>query len=153
MPMLLPAPDRFSMKTCWPHMAESLSATVRATISVGPPAATGTTMRTGLAGYAVFGACARPSRTKRFGATAWAAASAIKRRRVNMSATSALSTGPSYLRSAAISTAELHRNFLRGAIELPPSGALRLAIGSGLELTQRRGTPAAHGNRDDARPV
>jgi hypothetical protein len=49
-PRLLPAPGLFSMNTCWPHIAESLSASMRATVSVGPPAATGTMMRTGLLG-------------------------------------------------------------------------------------------------------
>jgi hypothetical protein len=49
-PRLLPAPGLFSMNTCWPHIAESLSASMRATVSVGPPAATGTMMRTALLG-------------------------------------------------------------------------------------------------------
>src|SRR5262249_15787555 len=47
LPMLVPAPPLFSMTTCWPHILESFSASMRATISVGPPAATGTMRRTG----------------------------------------------------------------------------------------------------------
>src|SRR6516165_12480131 len=59
LPMLLPAPALFSMNTVWPHIAESFSASMRATISVGPPAATGTMMRTGFVGYPAFDVCAR----------------------------------------------------------------------------------------------
>src|SRR5262249_23084288 len=67
-PMLLPAPGLFSMNTCWPHIAESLSASMRATISVGPPAATGTMMRTGLVGYPALGVCALPASGEAAGA-------------------------------------------------------------------------------------
>src|SRR6516225_3600261 len=84
LPMLLPAPALFSMNTVWPHSAESFSASMRATISVGPPAATGTMMRTGLVGYPDFDVCARPSLKKRLDANAWTAESAIKWRRVSM---------------------------------------------------------------------
>ena len=59
LPMLVPAPALFSMNTVWPHIAESFSASMRATISVGPPAATATMMRTGFVGYSAFDVCAR----------------------------------------------------------------------------------------------
>ena len=53
--MLLPAPGLFSINTCWPHIAEKLlSASMRATISVGPPAPTGTMTRTGFVWVAGF---------------------------------------------------------------------------------------------------
>src|SRR2546423_9112788 len=84
MPMLLPAPGLFSMNTCWRHIVESFSASMRATISVGPPAATGTMMRTGLVGYPAVGVCAPPSRMKRFGANAGTVDRAITFRRVSM---------------------------------------------------------------------
>src|SRR5262245_38090736 len=58
---------------------------MRATISVGPPAATGTMRRTGLFGKSPFGVCARAARVKRLGASAGAAQRAIKRRRVRIS--------------------------------------------------------------------
>src|SRR5262249_6538731 len=67
-PMLLPAPGLFSMNTCWPHIAESLSASMRGTMSVGPPAATGTVMAPGLPGVAGLGrlrACREGPRTRR----------------------------------------------------------------------------------------
>src|SRR5262245_9411929 len=57
--MLVPAPALFSMNTVWPHIAESFSASMRATISFGPPAATGTMIRTGFVGYPAFDVCAR----------------------------------------------------------------------------------------------
>src|SRR6516164_8134821 len=57
--MLVPAPALFSMNTVWPHIAESFSASMRATISVGPPAATDTMIRTGFVGYPAFDVCAR----------------------------------------------------------------------------------------------
>jgi len=78
LPMLVPAPPLFSMTTCWPHIFESFSASMRATISVGPPAATGTMRRTGLFGKSAFGACARACRMKALGANACAADRAIK---------------------------------------------------------------------------
>src|SRR5262249_14465628 len=59
LPMLVPAPALFSMNTVWPHIAESFSASMRATISFGPPAATGTMIRTGFVGYPAFDVCAR----------------------------------------------------------------------------------------------
>src|SRR5262249_47125067 len=59
LPMLVPAPALFSMNTVLPHIAESFSARIRATISVGPPAATDTMMRTGFVGYPAFDVCAR----------------------------------------------------------------------------------------------
>src|SRR5215472_11995655 len=59
LPMLVPAPALFSMNTVLPHIAESFSARIRATISVGPPAATDTMMRTDFVGYPAFDVCAR----------------------------------------------------------------------------------------------
>ena len=49
-PMVLPAPARFSTITRPPSRAESCSASSRASVSVGPPGAKGSTMRTGRAG-------------------------------------------------------------------------------------------------------
>src|SRR5262245_12797062 len=57
---------------------------MRETISVGPPAATGTLMRTVLFGKPHFGVCAHATRMKRLGARAGAAQRAIRRRRVSM---------------------------------------------------------------------
>src|SRR4029077_2656730 len=76
--MLVPPPGRFSIRTCWSHVFESRSATMRAITSVGPPAANGTTIRTGWGGQAraFAGLATRP------GASADAAASALKQRRV-----------------------------------------------------------------------
>src|SRR5262245_22417629 len=48
--MLVPAPGLFSITTCWPQIRDSRSAVMRATVSVDPPGAYGTTMRTGRAG-------------------------------------------------------------------------------------------------------
>src|SRR5262249_58470565 len=73
------------MMTCWCHIADSLSASARATMSVGPPAATGTMTRTGLLGYVPFGVCARPAPRRRLVVTTWAAESAIKSRRPSIS--------------------------------------------------------------------
>src|SRR5258708_8804049 len=70
-PMLPEAPGRFSTTTGWPRRAPSRSATVRALVSVTPPAAKGTTSRTGRDGKArpepAKGSCAK---------AAWAATSA-----------------------------------------------------------------------------
>src|SRR5262249_28834621 len=82
--MLVPAPPLFSTTTCWPHVLESFSPSMRATISVGPPAATGTMRRTGLFGKSAFGVCAHAARMKRLGARTGAAERPIKRRRVSM---------------------------------------------------------------------
>src|SRR5215470_3022020 len=73
------------MITCWCHIADSLSASARATMSVGPPAATGTMTRTGLLGYVPFGVCARPAPRRRLVVTTWAAESAIKSRQPSIS--------------------------------------------------------------------
>src|SRR6185503_5425579 len=48
--MLPPAPARFSTTTDCPHASASFCASSRATTSVAPPAANGTTIFTGLAG-------------------------------------------------------------------------------------------------------
>ena len=48
--MLVPAPGLFSITTCWPQIRDSRSAVMRATVSVDPPGAYGTTMRTGRVG-------------------------------------------------------------------------------------------------------
>ena len=51
-PSVPPAPPTFSMITVWLFRPlRSTSAKSRATLSVGPPAANGTTMVTGLSGY------------------------------------------------------------------------------------------------------
>src|SRR4051794_9944607 len=76
--MLVPPPGRFSIRTCWSQLLESRSPTMRAITSVGPPAANGTTIRTGWVGQARAFArlAAMPD------ASADAAASALKQRRV-----------------------------------------------------------------------
>ena len=51
-PMVPPAPPTFSTITVWPSDFDITPASVRATVSVGPPATKGTTIVTGLAGYA-----------------------------------------------------------------------------------------------------
>jgi hypothetical protein len=55
-PIVLPAPGVFSITTGWPSLRDSGSDRMRATTSMTPPAAKGTTTRTGREGY---GACAR----------------------------------------------------------------------------------------------
>src|SRR5437588_7699714 len=55
MPIVPPAPVRFSMNTCWPSPRETYSPTSRATKSSPPPAANGTMKRTGRFGQS----CAR----------------------------------------------------------------------------------------------
>src|SRR4029077_3556257 len=76
--MLVPPPGRFSIRTCWSQLFESRSATMRAITSVGPPAANGTTIRTGWVGQAR--AFARLATMP--DASADPAASALKQRRV-----------------------------------------------------------------------
>ena len=49
-PIEPPPPALFSTSTCWPKAPPSFSATMRATMSVVPPGANGTTSRTGLDG-------------------------------------------------------------------------------------------------------
>ena len=48
--MLPSAPVTFSMMTVWPSEARMRSATMRVIVSVGPPAANGTTMVMGRVG-------------------------------------------------------------------------------------------------------
>src|SRR5262245_45759728 len=48
--MLVPAPGLFSITTCSPQILDSRSAAMRATVSVDPPGAYGTTTRTGPGG-------------------------------------------------------------------------------------------------------
>ena len=50
MPVVPPAPATFSITICWPSVRDMCSATMRATTSVGPPAANGTTMVIGRSG-------------------------------------------------------------------------------------------------------
>src|SRR5262249_45976059 len=50
--MLVPAPGLFSITTCSPQILDSRSAAMRATVSVDPPGAYGTTTRTGRVGQA-----------------------------------------------------------------------------------------------------
>jgi hypothetical protein len=47
---MVPAPGLLSITTCWPSACESLGATMRAMMSVPPPADEGTTTRTGFDG-------------------------------------------------------------------------------------------------------
>src|SRR5688572_3927735 len=64
--MIVLAPPRLSMMTCWPKRSVSLAATPRATISVVPPGGYGTTKRTGLVGYdAADWACAGADAVKK----------------------------------------------------------------------------------------
>src|SRR5262245_29812720 len=55
--MLPAAPPRFSTSTGWPHFSPSFCAITRPRMSVVPPAAQGTIMRTGLFGKACAAAC------------------------------------------------------------------------------------------------
>ena len=50
MPVVPPAPAMFSTMNCWPSDFEKYSPTMRAMMSVGPPAANGTMMVTGRVG-------------------------------------------------------------------------------------------------------
>src|SRR5215467_8607208 len=75
-PILVPAPGLFSITSCWAQMPDRRSAVMRATVSVDPPGAYGTTIRTGRLGQAWANA-ARPMA----GAIANVVASATKRRR------------------------------------------------------------------------
>jgi len=61
--MLPAAPGRLSTITCWPNSSESFWAIGRAVVSVPPPTAKPTIMRTGLVGYswAAAGAAAASS--------------------------------------------------------------------------------------------
>src|SRR5215470_9292059 len=60
-PLLPPAPPTFSTSTGWPIRGASFSASRREITSVVPPAANGTTMRTGWSGHA----CAAPEKPMR----------------------------------------------------------------------------------------
>src|SRR5262249_56660299 len=53
MPMVPPAPVRFSITICWPIARDIDSPTTRATKSSPPPGASGTMKRTGRLGHAV----------------------------------------------------------------------------------------------------
>src|SRR5215471_10236867 len=55
--MLPAAPPRFSTTTGWPHFSPIFCASTRPRISVVPPGAQGTIMRTGFAGYDCPAAC------------------------------------------------------------------------------------------------
>jgi hypothetical protein len=57
-PIVPPAPDRLSAMNCWPNSAVSRAANMRATISVPPPGASGTIMRTVFSGHLAGWACA-----------------------------------------------------------------------------------------------
>jgi hypothetical protein len=58
--MMPPAPERLSITSCWVNACARRLDTMRATMSVAPPTATGTIKRTGRCGYAVDCACAAP---------------------------------------------------------------------------------------------
>jgi hypothetical protein len=62
-PSVPPAPPTFSMMTGCPSFWRSTSPRSRATLSVGPPAAKGTTMVTGFSGYSASAAVATPANT------------------------------------------------------------------------------------------
>src|SRR5882672_4498172 len=49
--MVPPAPSLFSITTVWPRVLDIDAPSVRATVSVGPPAADGTTIVSGRVGY------------------------------------------------------------------------------------------------------
>src|SRR6185436_12248534 len=56
-PIMLPAPGRFSTKNCCMKALEKCSAMTRAMMSVPPAGGEGTTMRTGRAGHVCASAC------------------------------------------------------------------------------------------------
>src|SRR5262245_53035584 len=60
-PILPPAPVRFSTTNCCPSSSPIFAPMRRATMSVGPPAAKGTTMRIGFDGYASPAVAAAPA--------------------------------------------------------------------------------------------
>src|SRR5215469_1842838 len=65
LPSVPPAPVTFSTTTCWPSVRDMCSPTMRATTSVGPPAANGTMRVIGRSGYAALpwsGRAAYPER-------------------------------------------------------------------------------------------
>src|SRR2546423_13192016 len=77
--MLPAAPPRFSTSTGWPHFSPIFCAMTRPRMSVVPPGAQGTTMRTALVGYVCAAACGRRTsaamrKSKRIGAPIIAAA-------------------------------------------------------------------------------
>src|SRR5690606_9736147 len=59
--MVPPAPARFSTTTVWPRVGRMASASERATLSVGPPAANGTIILIGRSGYSPWAAPAAKS--------------------------------------------------------------------------------------------
>src|SRR5215475_9882645 len=79
MPMVPPAPVRFSTTTCWPIVSDMRSPAARAIKSIAPPGASGTMIRTGLFGQS--DACAQArERLPRPAATAPVAAKRSARR-------------------------------------------------------------------------
>src|SRR5258706_16387379 len=78
--MLPPAPGLFSITTDWPLTSGRRLPTRRAVVSVEPPGANGTTMRTGFAGQPA----AEARDTAMDGAATAAAARPTKRRRFSM---------------------------------------------------------------------
>src|SRR4051812_40916912 len=78
-PILPEAPARLSTITCWPRLAESRTARMRAMLSTLPPAGHGTIRRMGLPGQAATGsACTSPP------ARATAAVRTMRRRKADM---------------------------------------------------------------------
>src|SRR5262249_25601703 len=71
------------MTTCWPQIFESCSVTTRATMSVGPPAANGTTKRTTRLGQSSDCLCTHAARPLRLSAKRDPAEREIGRRRVS----------------------------------------------------------------------
>src|SRR5215468_4385339 len=70
LPVVPPAPATFSTTICCPRVRDMFSPTMRATTSVGPPAANGTMRVIGRSGYAAFpssGKARMTARTNRLG--------------------------------------------------------------------------------------
>src|SRR5882672_114728 len=61
MPMLPPAPPRFSTTTCWPRPSDIFWASGRPMVSLPPPGGYGSTRRIGLTGYCCANTVAVPN--------------------------------------------------------------------------------------------
>src|ERR687896_2032762 len=61
-PMVAPAPGRFSMTIAWPRRPLNFSPTVRATMSTPPPGGKGAMNRIGLVGYCAAAAAAKATK-------------------------------------------------------------------------------------------
>src|SRR3954451_13482774 len=81
MPMVVPAPDRFSTTTLWGSAVESCWARRRATTSTGEPAVNGAIILIGRTGYLSASAAGAPNG---FAASALAASASVNVRRVSI---------------------------------------------------------------------